>query len=241
LHPAIIDSQTIAGKPDEKAARKPSAETYKCIPPQPVSLAESEPWSNQNPSQALVTCRFLSVASPGMIAWNCLDCAASALSGETQLLNGMFLLDQEWKLGRLPQKNERSAGEILYGAFDKSPLLLGSSNPESQRRGADLSLSLLKLLPTDRQEKRVRRLLAIPLETSAERNLGSAEACRGTCLASTLVSAAPEIKTETLANDMAARLIEAAGEHDLVMTCRVFGGLTDLADLTRPEIRNRIV
>jgi hypothetical protein len=184
---------------------------------------------------------MLTFVNQEMIARNCLDCADSALSGETQLLNGMFLLDQEWKLGRLPQKNERSAGEILYGAFDKSPLLLGSSNPESQRRGADLSLSLLKLLPTDRQEKRVRRLLAIPLETSAERNLGSAEACRGTCLASTLVSAAPEIKTETLANDMAARLIEAAGEHDLVMTCRVLGGLADLADLTRPEIRNRIV
>jgi hypothetical protein len=40
---------------------------------------------------------------------------------------------------------------------------------------------------------------------------------------------------------MAERLIEAAGEHDLVMTCRVLGGLADLADLTRPEIRNRIV
>jgi hypothetical protein len=40
---------------------------------------------------------------------------------------------------------------------------------------------------------------------------------------------------------MAERFIEAAGEHDQVMTCRVLGGLADLADLTRPEIRNRIV
>ena len=144
-------------------------------------------------------------------------------------------------MGRQPQKNERSAGEFLYSAFDESPLLLGSSDPESQRRGADLSRSLLKFLPNNRPEKLVRRLLAIPRETSAERNPGSAEDRRGTCLASTLVSAAPGIKTKALANGMAERFIEAAGEHDQVMTCRVLGGLADLADLTRPEIRNRIV
>jgi hypothetical protein len=45
--------------------------------------------------------------------------AARALVEDTKFLTSAFLPDQEWRLGRQPYDNERSAGEFLYGAFDE--------------------------------------------------------------------------------------------------------------------------
>jgi hypothetical protein len=132
--------------------------------------------------------------------------AVGAIVGQTELLKDAFLPDQEWRLGRKPYDTERLAGEFLYGAFDENLLMLSSSDLELQRRGANLSSSLLKLLPKEKQEKLVRGLLAIPFETGADRKPNSTEVRCGSCVTSALVNAAPKIKSEALANDVAARL-----------------------------------
>jgi hypothetical protein len=91
--------------------------------------------------------------------------AVSVLATESGLLSNAFLPDQPWTLGREPLDTERLAGEVLYGACDESLLMLSSDDRELQRRGANLSSSLVTLLPRERQEKLVHALLAIPLES----------------------------------------------------------------------------
>lgn len=166
--------------------------------------------------------------------------AVSVLARDSGLLSNAFLPDRPWTLGREPLDTERLAGEVLYGACDESLLMLSSDDRELQRRGANLSSSLVMLLAQERQEKLVRALLAIPSAPGADLDSTSAEVrCRGQ-VASALVQAAPGIKTESLANDVAVRLLEAARQRAMVER-GVFRGLAYLAATTRGETRQQIV
>jgi len=167
--------------------------------------------------------------------------AAVAMARDTELLTSAYLPDQEWRLGRQPSDNERSAGEFLCGVFDENLLMLSSSDRELQRRGASLSGSLLRLLPKERQEKLIRGLLAIPFTTEPNRNPDSAEIRCGNSVTSALVNAAPEVRTDGLANDVAIRLLDSVEEKDHATIFGVHRGLAYLADNTSHEVRGQIV
>lgn len=167
--------------------------------------------------------------------------AVTMLVQESTFFSSPFWTDQGWMLERPPSDIDRLAGRFLNGALDESLLMLGSSDRELQRRGANLSSRLVKYLPLESQEKLIRSLLAIPFEPDSERNPDSPEVRCSRQVTIALILAAPEIKTESLANDVAARLLEATRELDMATIDGVHRGLAYIAYKTRGELRERIV
>jgi len=167
--------------------------------------------------------------------------AVQALVRDSGLFTSAFWPGQEGTLRREPSQADRLAGQCLAGVLDESLLMLASDDRELQRRGANVANSLMTMVPTKMQEPLVRALLAIPLETAADGSATSPGVRCSSQVTSALIEAAPRIKAEALADDVAARLLEASRDRDMVTTQRLHLGLAGLAGATRGEVREQIV
>jgi beta-lactamase regulating signal transducer with metallopeptidase domain len=167
--------------------------------------------------------------------------AVATLLQEHELFSSPFWSQQDWMLEREPTPADRSAGEFLKGSFEESLLLLGSSDRELQRRGANLTSQLLKHLPQSKQEKAIRSLLDIPFETQTAANPSSSLARCRRQVTIALVHSASVIPAESSVGEVAERLLEASKDVDAVMNDGVYRGLAFLADKTQGELRQRIV
>ena len=104
----------------------------------------------------------------------------------------------EWSargVGALAQDTELLAGAYLNEAFDEAIVMVSSNGPEMRRRGAGLSCSLVKLLPSDKLEKLVRALLASPA-AAAEDWKGTSNAESHAALRQRQRSAVPRPKSK---------------------------------------------
>jgi hypothetical protein len=164
--------------------------------------------------------------------------AISQLLQQKELFASPFWPQKEWTLERAPSDADRSAAQLLQGTFDASLRLLESSDPELQRRGANLTSHLVKHLPQSLQEIAIRSLLAVPLPTEAAPNPSSAPSRCRKQVTRALVHAASVIPNESLTVEVAERLLAATQD---VMTDGVYRGLALLALKTQGGLRQRIV
>jgi hypothetical protein len=167
--------------------------------------------------------------------------AISQLLQQKELFASPFWPQKEWTLERAPSDADRSAAQLLQGTFDASLRLLESSDPELQRRGANLTSHLVKHLPQSLQEIAIRSLLAVPLPTEAAPNPSSAPSRCRKQVTRALVHAASVIPNESLTVEVAERLLAATQDVDAVMTDGVYRGLALLALKTQGGLRQRIV
>lgn len=152
----------------------------------------------------------------------------------------------EWSargVGALARDTELLAGVFLAEAFDETILMVMSEAPEMRRRGAALSSDLVKRLPRDSTEKLIRSLLAIsPVAVAGDSKMDDAEArCKG-MVAHAICFSASRIETESLANEVAARLLGLCRENTVPSGAELrIIGLAQLAATTNKETRQQIV
>jgi hypothetical protein len=167
--------------------------------------------------------------------------AAAAMIGAPDLSRSPFWSNQEWTLERDPSEADRLAGELLEEVFKENLQLLGSSDRELQRRGANLSRYLMERLPQPMQERLIRSLLDIPLATPIATDPQSPEVRCNRQVTNALAHGSPFIQTNPLASDVANRLLEASNDFEVAMNDGVYSGLAHLADNTQGDLRMRIV
>lgn len=144
-------------------------------------------------------------------------------------------------LGALCLDTEILSGAILDGAFEETLLLVSDNNTEMRRRGALLSRYLVKHLPKDRLEKLVRTLITSPPVAAEDQKGIDHSQAHISCVVTTLISAASRIETESLANEMALRLLAESDPPTVLGELGRWEGLAYLAGKTDKETREQIV
>ncbi|MCE3018368.1 MAG: hypothetical protein ACK56W_11530 [Pirellula sp.] len=151
----------------------------------------------------------------------------------------------EWSargLGALCRDTELVSGAILDGAFEETLLLVSDNNTEMRLRGAGLSSYLVKRLPKDRLEKLVRTLITSPpVAAEDQKGIDNSEAHISRIVTQSLISAASRIETESLANEMASRLLAVSDPPTELGELGRWVGLAYLAGKTDKETREKIV
>lgn len=152
----------------------------------------------------------------------------------------------EWSVrgaSALCRDSELLSDAILDEAFDETSLMLSDNNAEMQRRGAFLSGSLVKRLSKDKCEKLVRKLLDSPSANQQDLNgtVDNPENNARWIVTPALVSSASKVETESLANEMAIRLLSTNDRPTHLSEAGRWEGLAHLADNTNQETRERIV
>lgn len=144
-------------------------------------------------------------------------------------------------LGALCLDTEILSGAILDGAFEETLLLVSDNNTEMRLRGAGLSHFLVERLPKDRLEKLVRTLITSPpVAVEDQKGIDHSQA-HISCVVTTLISAASRIETESLANEMALRLLAESDPPTVLGELGRWEGLAYLAGKTDKETREQIV
>ncbi|MBL8891443.1 MAG: hypothetical protein JNL67_15800 [Planctomycetaceae bacterium] len=145
-------------------------------------------------------------------------------------------------LGALCLDTEILSGAILDGAFEETLLLVSDNNTEMRRRGAVLSRYLVKRLPKDRLEKLVRTLITSPpVAAEDQKGIDNSEAHISCLVTQSLISSASRIETESLANEMALRLLAESDPPTVLGELGRWEGLAYLAGKTDKETREQIV
>ncbi|MBL8856205.1 MAG: hypothetical protein JNK57_19725, partial [Planctomycetaceae bacterium] len=151
----------------------------------------------------------------------------------------------EWSargLGALCRDTEILSGTILDGAFEETLLMVSDNNTEMRRRGTVLSRDLVKRLPKDQLEKLVRTLITSPPVAAVDQNgIDNSEAQISRVITQSLISAASRIETESLANEMALRLLSESDPPTAIGELGRWEGLAYLAGKTDNETRKQIV